>query len=104
MSVSIWSAWAAESVTPSLAMSSTSPSFSASLRAFSVIAAIQPWSAPGALKAILTGPPSPSVPAAGVPDSSRGLCGPAVALVVTAAAGGDAEREQLAQQRQRRFA
>jgi hypothetical protein len=42
ISVSTWSACAAESVTPSATLSSTSPSFSASSRAFSVIAAIQP--------------------------------------------------------------
>ena len=42
ISVSTWSACAAESVTPSAALSSTSPSLSASLRAFLVIAAIQP--------------------------------------------------------------
>src|ERR671922_508578 len=76
MSVSICEACAAESLVPSVRISSTSSSLSASALAFFVIAASHPWSAPGALNAILTVLPSGltscfDCPPAVVPPSSE---------------------------------
>src|SRR5215207_5752595 len=70
MSVSTWETWLAESLVPSDRTRSTSRS-SAALRALSVIAFSQPWSAPGALKPTLTGRPvTPSAWGALVPPGA----------------------------------
>ena len=78
MSCSTCDTWAAESLVPSSSTNSTSSSSAASASAFSVMAASQPWSAPGALKAILTvlalARPPPSLAAGGLvvrPESRR---------------------------------
>src|SRR5262245_33715191 len=62
ISCSTCDTWAAESLVPSSRTNSTSSNWAASSSAFSVMAASQPWSAPGALKAILTVSPSSTLP------------------------------------------
>src|SRR5829696_2094279 len=61
MKVSTWLIWVLTSLVPSPTTSSTSSYFSASLRADSVIPAIQPWSLAGAEKAMRTVSPVSSL-------------------------------------------